>query len=259
MESLSQIINTSSAGIDSTFERSGVKSISNKIINLQLLDSNDMTNIIVLLLAIITIIVVVFYLPRLNKNASLEKAILDNILIKIIFCCVLLYGFYHYSLKMFGIVLLITFFLFWFHNGYSVEKYGPVNMMNVGSTWENIVNIFGKQDEVSEKEHHFGIDVVGENEKKEEKEDDESDDEEDEEEVKEVEKEKINEVVAENDDVFNGFSNNSSEMYQRQQQIFDQRDFMILPEMSEERAQIFNRICDDTICRKPSSFVEKEY
>lgn len=259
MQSLSQLIHSSSdnllSGVESTIERSGVKSVSEKLFKFEMPTENEITKIIVLLLAIIAIIVVVFFIPRLNKDASFEKMILDSKIIKLIFCCVLLYGFYHYSLKMFGVVLLITFFLFWFHHGYSVEKYGPVNMMNLGEVWQDVVNAFGEQDEVVLKKNEHGEIVVGEHEKKVV----EKVEKEVEKDEKEVEIEKVEKSVDEDVKEETGFSNNSEEMYERQQQIFDQRDFMILPERGEERAQIFDRICDCTRCTKPTSFVEKEF
>ena len=58
------------------------------------------------------------------------------------------------------------------------------------------------------------------------------------------------------DDVV-GVSNNNLEVIKNQENIFDQRDFMIQPEVIKEQQQAYNRICDCTKCTKPTSYVEQ--
>lgn len=209
----------------STIEKSGLSDAFKKLYNRQLLDDIDLSKIIVLLFALIVILVVVFFLPKLNKSARLEKKILDNKIIKVLICCVLLYAFYHYDIESFLILLTVVFALFWFHHGYSQENYGPIQMYQVGSKLND--------DFVKEEEE------IKEN---------------DDEEKDKQQKEQIIEQIREKP-----FQYDNLDEYDRQEEIFDQRDFMIMSNPSKSSNQeIFERLYDEKLISKPELIKSQE-
>lgn len=251
----------------STMDKSGVSDVFNKLMHFQALNELDMTKIIVLLLAAIVIIIVVFIIPKFNKSSKFMKLILDNKIIKILICCVLFYAFYQYNVEVFIVMLVIVFALYWFHNGYVAEHYGPIDTINIGSEYYKLNNLLtNDKAAVIKKTGHNQIvvddldnikeDIIAEDKKnniisKEE-------------EIKEIvnkEDDKSADVVDSDeaydfDDVV-GVSNNNLEVIKNQENIFDQRDFMIQPEVIKEQKQAYNRICDCTKCTKPTSYVEQ--
>ena len=251
----------------STMDKSGVSDIFNKLLHFQAPNELDMTKMIVLLLAAIVIIIVVFIIPKYNKSSKFMKLILDNKIIKILICCVLFYAFYQYDVEVFIVMLVIVFALYWFHNGYVAEHYGPIDTINIGSEYYKLNNILNndkaavikktghnevvvddldsiKEDIIAEDKKNDIISKVNE-------------------EIKEADK-PVAVVKDSGDNMANydfddvvGVSNNNLEVIKNQENIFDQRDFMIQPEVIKEQQQAYNRICDCTKCTKPTSYVEQ--
>ena len=250
----------------STMDKSGVSDVFNKLLHFQAPNELDMTKMIVLLLAAIVIIIVVFIIPKYNKSSKFMKLILDNKIIKILICCVLLYAFYQYDVEVFIVMLVIVFALYWFHNGYVAEHYGPIDTINIGSEYYKLNNILNNDKAaIIKKTGHNQIvvddldnieDIIAEDKKN------------DiiskvNEEIKEADK-PVNIVKDSGDNMANydfddvvGVSNNNLEVIKNQENIFDQRDFMIQPEVIKEQQQAYNRICDCTKCTKPTSYVEQ--
>ena len=252
----------------STMDKSGVSDVFNKLLHFQAPNELDMTKMIVLLLAAIVIIIVVFIIPKYNKSSKFMKLILDNKIIKILICCVLFYAFYQYDVEVFIVMLVIVFALYWFHNGYVAEHYGPIDTINIGSEYHKLNNILSNDKAaVIKKIAHNQVvvddldsikeDIIAEDKKNDI--------------ISKVNKEEIKEadkpvaVVKDSgdnmanydfDDVV-GVSNNNLEVIKNQENIFDQRDFMIQPEVIKEQQQVYNRICDCTKCTKPTSYVEQ--
>lgn len=251
----------------STMDKSGVSDVFNKIMHFQAPNELDMTKMIVLLLAAIVIIIVVFIIPKYNKSSKFMKLILDNKIIKILMCCVLFYAFYQYDVEVFIVMLVIVFALYWFHNGYVAEHYGPIDTINIGSEYYKLNNILNndkaaiikktghnqivvddldsiKEDIIAEDKKNDIISKVNE-------------------EIKEADK-SVDVVKDSGDNMANydfddvvGVSNNNLELIKNQENIFDQRDFMIQPEVIKEQQQAYNRICDCTKCTKPTSYVDQ--
>ena len=250
----------------STMDKSGVSDIFNKLLHFQAPNELDMTKMIVLLLAAIVIIIVVFIIPKYNKSSKFMKLILDNKIIKILICCVLFYAFYQYNVEVFIVMLVIVFALYWFHNGYVAEHYGPIETINIGSEYYKLNNLLNNDKAaIIKKTGHNQIvvddldnieDIIAEDKKN------------DiiskvNEEIKEADK-PVNIVKDSGDNMANydfddvvGVSNNNLEVIKNQENIFDQRDFMIQPEVIKEQQQAYNRICDCTKCTKPTSYVEQ--
>ena len=250
----------------STMDKSGVSDVFNKIMHFQAPNELDMTKMIVLLLAAIVIIIVVFIIPKYNKSSKFMKLILDNKIIKILICCVLFYAFYQYNVEVFIVMLVIVFALYWFHNGYVAEHYGPIETINIGSEYYKLNNLLNNDKAaIIKKTGHNQIvvddldnieDIIAEDKKN------------DiiskvNEEIKEADK-PVNVVKDSGDNMANydfddvvGVSNNNLEVIKNQENIFDQRDFMIQPEVIKEQQQAYNRICDCTKCTKPTSYVEQ--
>ena len=251
----------------STMDKSGISDIFNKIMHFQAPNELDMTKMIVLLLAAIVIIIVVFIIPKYNKSSKFMKLILDNKIIKILICCVLFYAFYQYDVEVFIVMLVIVFALYWFHNGYVAEHYGPIDTINIGSEYYKLNNILnndkaavikktGHNEVVVDDLDNIKEDIIAEDKKN------------DiiskvNEEIKEADK-PVNVVKDSSDNMANydfddvvGVSNNNLEVIKNQENIFDQRDFMIQPEVIKEQQQAYNRICDCTKCTKPTSYVEQ--
>ena len=251
----------------STMDKSGVSDVFNKIMHFQAPNELDMTKMIVLLLAAIVIIIVVFIIPKYNKSSKFMKLILDNKIIKILICCVLFYAFYQYDVEVFIVMLVIVFALYWFHNGYVAEHYGPIDTINIGSEYYKLNNILnndkaavikktGHNEVVVDDLDNIKEDIIAEDKKndiiskvnEEIKEADKS--------VAVVKDSGDNMANYDFDDVV-GVSNNNLEVIKNQENIFDQRDFMIQPEVIKEQQQAYNRICDCTKCTKPTSYVEQ--
>lgn len=251
----------------STMDKSGVSDVFNKIMHFQAPNELDMTKMIVLLLAAIVIIIVVFIIPKYNKSSRFMKLILDNKIIKILMCCVLFYAFYQYDVEVFIVMLVIVFALYWFHNGYVAEHYGPIDTINIGSEYYKLNNISNNDKAaVIKKIAHNQVvvddldsikeDIIAEDKKNDiiSKAN---------EEIKEADKSVA--VVSDSGDnmasydIDNvvGVSNNNLELIKNQENIFDQRDFMIQPEVIKEQQQVYNRICDCTKCTKPTSYVDQ--
>ena len=251
----------------STMDKSGISDVFNKLLHFQAPNELDMTKMIVLLLAAIVIIIVVFIIPKYNKSSKFMKLILDNKIIKILICCVLFYAFYQYNVEVFIVMLVIVFALYWFHNGYVAEHYGPIDTINIGSEYYKLNNILnndkaavikktGHNDIVVDDLDNIKEDIITEDKKN------------DiiskvNEEIKEVDK-PVAVVKDSGDNMANydfddvvGVSNNNLEVIKNQENIFDQRDFMIQPEVIKEQQQAYNRICDCTKCTKPTSYVEQ--
>ena len=250
----------------STMDKSGVSDVFNKLLHFQAPNELDMTKMIVLLLAAIVIIIVVFIIPKYNKSSKFMKLILDNKIIKILICCVLLYAFYQYDVEVFIVMLVIVFALYWFHNGYVAEHYGPIDTINIGSEYYKLNNLLNNDKAaIIKKTGHNQIvvddldnieDIIAEDKKN------------DiiskvNEEIKEADK-PVAVVKDSGDNMANydfddvvGVSNNNLEVIKNQENIFDQRDFMIQPEVIKEQQQAYNRICDCTKCTKPTSYVEQ--
>ena len=251
----------------STMDKSGVSDIFNKIMHFQAPNELDMTKMIVLLLAAIVIIIVVFIIPKYNKSSKFMKLILDNKIIKILICCVLFYAFYQYDVEVFIVMLVIVFALYWFHNGYVAEHYGPIDTINIGSEYYKLNNILnndkaavikktGHNEVVVDDLDNIKEEIIAEDKKN------------DiiskvNEEIKEADK-PVDVVKDSGDNMANydfddvvGVSNNNLEVIKNQENIFDQRDFMIQPEVIKEQQQAYNRICDCTKCTKPTSYVEQ--
>ena len=251
----------------STMDKSGVSDVFNKLLHFQAPNELDMTKMIVLLLAAIVIIIVVFIIPKYNKSSKFMKLILDNKIIKILICCVLLYAFYQYDVEVFIVMLVIVFALYWFHNGYVAEHYGPIDTINIGSEYYKLNNILnndkaavikktGHNEVVVDDLDNIKEDIIAEDKKN------------DiiskvNEEIKEADK-PVAVVKDSGDNMANydfddvvGVSNNNLEVIKNQENIFDQRDFMIQPEVIKEQQQAYNRICDCTKCTKPTSYVEQ--
>lgn len=251
----------------STMDKSGISDIFNKIMHFQAPNELDMTKMIVLLLAAIVIIIVVFIIPKYNKSSKFMKLILDNKIIKILICCVLFYAFYQYDVEVFIVMLVIVFALYWFHNGYVAEHYGPIDTINIGSEYYKLNNILnndkaavikktGHDEVVVDDLDNIKEDIIAEDKKN------------DiiskvNEEIKEADK-PVAVVKDSGDNMANydfddvvGVSNNNLEVIKNQENIFDQRDFMIQPEVIKEQQQAYNRICDCTKCTKPTSYVEQ--
>ena len=251
----------------STMDKSGVSDVFNKLLHFQAPNELDMTKMIVLLLAAIVIIIVVFIIPKYNKSSKFMKLILDNKIIKILICCVLFYAFYQYDVEVFIVMLVIVFALYWFHNGYVAEHYGPIDTINIGSEYYKLNNILnndkaavikktGHNEVVVDDLDNIKEDIIAEDKKN------------DiiskvNEEIKEADK-PVAVVKDSGDNIANydfddvvGVSNNNLEVIKNQENIFDQRDFMIQPEVIKEQQQAYNRICDCTKCTKPTSYVEQ--
>ena len=251
----------------STMDKSGVSDVFNKLLHFQAPNELDMTKMIVLLLAAIVIIIVVFIIPKYNKSSKFMKLILDNKIIKILICCVLLYAFYQYDVEVFIVMLVIVFALYWFHNGYVAEHYGPIDTINIGSEYYKLNNLLnndkaavikktGHNEVVVDDLDNIKEDIIAEDKKN------------DiiskvNEEIKEADK-PVAVVKDSGDNIANydfddvvGVSNNNLEVIKNQENIFDQRDFMIQPEVIKEQQQAYNRICDCTKCTKPTSYVEQ--
>lgn len=251
----------------STMDKSGISDVFNKIMHFQAPNELDMTKMIVLLLAAIVIIIVVFIIPKYNKSSKFMKLILDNKIIKILICCVLFYAFYQYDVEVFIVMLVIVFALYWFHNGYVAEHYGPIDTINIGSEYYKLNNILnndkaavikktGHDEVVVDDLDNIKEDIIAEDKKN------------DiiskvNEEIKEADK-PVAVVKDSGDNMANydfddvvGVSNNNLEVIKNQENIFDQRDFMIQPEVIKEQQQAYNRICDCTKCTKPTSYVEQ--
>lgn len=251
----------------STMDKSGISDVFNKIMHFQAPNELDMTKMIVLLLAAIVIIIVVFIIPKYNKSSKFMKLILDNKIIKILICCVLFYAFYQYDVEVFIVMLVIVFALYWFHNGYVAEHYGPIDTINIGSEYYKLNNILnndkaavikktGHNEVVVDDLDNIKEDIIAEDKKN------------DiiskvNEEIKEADK-PVAVVKDSGDNIANydfddvvGVSNNNLEVIKNQENIFDQRDFMIQPEVIKEQQQAYNRICDCTKCTKPTSYVEQ--
>ena len=251
----------------STMDKSGVSDVFNKLLHFQAPNELDMTKMIVLLLAAIVIIIVVFIIPKYNKSSKFMKLILDNKIIKILICCVLFYAFYQYDVEVFIVMLVIVFALYWFHNGYVAEHYGPIDTINIGSEYYKLNNILnndkaavikktGHNEVVVDDLDNIKEDIIAEDKKN------------DiiskvNEEIKEADK-PVAVVKDSGDNMANydfddvvGVSNNNLEVIKNQENIFDQRDFMIQPEVIKEQQQAYNRICDCTKCTKPTSYVEQ--
>ena len=251
----------------STMDKSGVSDVFNKLLHFQAPNELDMTKMIVLLLAAIVIIIVVFIIPKYNKSSKFMKLILDNKIIKILICCVLFYAFYQYNVEVFIVMLVIVFALYWFHNGYVAEHYGPIDTINIGSEYYKLNNILnndkaavikktGHNEVVVDDLDNIKEDIIAEDKKN------------DiiskvNEEIKEADK-SVDVVKDSGDNMANydfddvvGVSNNNLEVIKNQENIFDQRDFMIQPEVIKEQQQAYNRICDCTKCTKPTSYVEQ--
>ena len=250
----------------STMDKSGVSDVFNKLLHFQAPNELDMTKMIVLLLAAIVIIIVVFIIPKYNKSSKFMKLILDNKIIKILICCVLFYAFYQYDVEVFIVMLVIVFALYWFHNGYVAEHYGPIETINIGSEYYKLNNLLNNDKAaIIKKTGHNQIvvddldnieDIIAEDKKN------------DiiskvNEEIKEADK-PVDVVKDSGDNMDNydfddvvGVSNNNLEVIKNQENIFDQRDFMIQPEVIKEQQQAYNRICDCTKCTKPTSYVEQ--
>ena len=251
----------------STMDKSGVSDVFNKLLHFQAPNELDMTKMIVLLLAAIVIIIVVFIIPKYNKSSKFMKLILDNKIIKILICCVLFYAFYQYNVEVFIVMLVIVFALYWFHNGYVAEHYGPIDTINIGSEYYKLNNILnndkaavikktGHNEVVVDDLDNIKEDIIAEDKKN------------DiiskvNEEIKEADK-PVAVVKDSGDNMANydfddvvGVSNNNLEVIKNQENIFDQRDFMIQPEVIKEQQQAYNRICDCTKCTKPTSYVEQ--
>lgn len=251
----------------STMDKSGVSDVFNKLLHFQAPNELDMTKMIVLLLAAIVIIIVVFIIPKYNKSSKFMKLILDNKIIKILICCVLFYAFYQYDVEVFIVMLVIVFALYWFHNGYVAEHYGPIDTINIGSEYYKLNNILnndkaavikktGHNEVVVDDLDNIKEEIIAEDKKN------------DiiskvNEEIKEADK-PVAVVKDSGDNMANydfddvvGVSNNNLEVIKNQENIFDQRDFMIQPEVIKEQQQAYNRICDCTKCTKPTSYVEQ--
>ena len=250
----------------STMDKSGVSDVFNKLLHFQAPNELDMTKMIVLLLAAIVIIIVVFIIPKYNKSSKFMKLILDNKIIKILICCVLFYAFYQYDVEVFIVMLVIVFALYWFHNGYVAEHYGPIETINIGSEYYKLNNLLNNDKAaIIKKTGHNEVvvddldnieDIIAEDKKN------------DiiskvNEEIKEADK-PVDVVKDSGDNMANydfddvvGVSNNNLEVIKNQENIFDQRDFMIQPEVIKEQQQAYNRICDCTKCTKPTSYVEQ--
>lgn len=266
----------------STMDKSGVSDVFNKLMHFQALNELDMTKMIILLLAAIVIIIVVFIIPKYNKSSKFMKLILDNKIIKILICCVLFYAFYQYNVEVFIVMLVIVFALYWFHNGYVAEHYGPIETINIGSEYYKLNNLLNndkaavikktghneivvddldniKEDIIAEdKKNNIISEVNKENEIKSDivkndnlKEDDKSFA------VDQVVNDSGDNMANYDFDNVIGVSNNNLEVIKNQENIFDQRDFMIQPEVIKEQKQAYNRICDCTKCTKPTSYVEQ--
>lgn len=251
----------------STMDKSGVSDVFNKLLHFQAPNELDMTKMIVLLLAAIVIIIVVFIIPKYNKSSKFMKLILDNKIIKILICCVLFYAFYQYDVEVFIVMLVIVFALYWFHNGYVAEHYGPIDTINIGSEYYKLNNLLnndkaavikktGHNEVVVDDLDNIKEEIIAEDKKN------------DiiskvNEEIKEADK-PVAVVKDSGDNMANydfddvvGVSNNNLEVIKNQENIFDQRDFMIQPEVIKEQQQAYNRICDCTKCTKPTSYVEQ--
>src|SRR5574344_518255 len=63
--------------------KTGIVSVFDKLIHFKSLDKSDLKNIIVFLIALICVIVIVFIIPKFNKNADLEKKILYCTIVKV--------------------------------------------------------------------------------------------------------------------------------------------------------------------------------
>lgn len=256
----------------STMDKSGVSDVFNKLMHFQGLNELDMTKMIVLLLAAIVIIIVVFIIPKYNKSSKFMKLILDNKIIKILICCVLFYAFYQYNVEVFIVMLVIVFALYWFHNGYVAEHYGPIDTINIGSEYYKLNNLLnndkaavikktGHNEIVVDDLNNVKEDIIAEDKKNNIISDIVKNDN-----LKEDDKSfAVDQVVNDSgDNMANydfdnvvGVSNNNLEVIKNQENIFDQRDFMIQPEVIKEQKQAYNRICDCTKCTKPTSFVEQ--
>lgn len=256
----------------STMDKSGVSDVFNKLMHFQALNELDMTKMIVLLLAAIVIIIVVFIIPKYNKSSKFMKLILDNKIIKILICCVLFYAFYQYNVEVFIVMLVIVFALYWFHNGYVAEHYGPIDTINIGSEYYKLNNLLNndkaavikktghneivvddlediKEDIIAEDKKNNIISDIVKNDNL--KEDDKSFA------VDQVVNDSGDNMANYDFDNVIGVSNNNLEVIKNQENIFDQRDFMIQPEVIKEQKQVYNRICDCTKCTKPTSYVEQ--
>lgn len=256
----------------STMDKSGVSDVFNKLMHFQALNELDMTKMIVLLLAAIVIIIVVFIIPKYNKSSKFMKLILDNKIIKILICCVLFYAFYQYDVEVFIVMLVIVFALYWFHNGYVAEHYGPIDTINIGSEYYKLNNLLNndkaavikktghneivvddledvKEDIIAEDKKNNIISDIVKNDNL--KEDDKSFA------VDQVVNDSGDNMANYDFDNVIGVSNNNLEVIKNQENIFDQRDFMIQPEVIKEQKQAYNRICDCTKCTKPTSYVEQ--
>lgn len=212
-------------GSVSTAEKAGFFDIFNKLKSLEFFDDNDMTKIIIFLIAIIVIVCVIYALPKLNKSAYYEKKILNSKFVRFLICLFLIYAFYHYSVDAFVVILAIVFFIFWFHNGYSMEHMisdvikeeldkEPAVVVKLESGEIVIDNIQKWKDEIRE---------------------------ETEAELKKTSIiDKMKEGISTGVDKIKNIISPANE----EEKIFDQRDFMIKPEEHKEQLNVYENLYD---------------
>lgn len=238
--------------------KTGIVSVFDKLIHFKSLDKSDLKNIIVFLIALICVIVIVFIIPKFNKNADLEKKILDCTIVKVLVCCFLLYAFYIYDIKVFGCIAALVIFIYWLHHGYTVESYGPIKPARVGSEFtpatpapgsdEVIISKPMPASEIITPETKGGIiDTISEKITSLVKDDDEL-----------IDEDEFDDTTKEN---FTPCTNDTLSIYDKQGKIFDQRDFMIMPEQAPERNTMIDRLYQSTKCNcenKPTSMIDRE-
>lgn len=239
-------------------DKTGTTKIVSKLWNLKPLDENNLLDIVMMLIAIIAIVVVVFYLPKYSKTSSFEKKIFDSKFFKFIICLFLFYAFYFYDLPLFCMCLVIIFLFFWFHHGcFTEHMIGEEIAKELNKKPAVVVRIEGGEiivDDVDKFKQMIISDKIDE--------------------IKEVALSEINQEPSFTDKikstassvastasstlskVASPITNLFSSEEDKPAEIFDQRDFMIMPENAPEKEELFNRICDGTKCSKPSSFVE---
>lgn len=284
-QSVKSIYDSSANTFDKTLDKTGFKKMYNKLWNLQSFDESDLLDIVMILIAIITIVIVVFYLPKFNKTATAEKKIFDSKFFKFIVCLFLFYAFYFYDLPLFCMCLVIVFLFFWFHHGcFTEHMIGEEITKELNKKPAVVVRIEGGEiivDDVDKFKQMIISDKIDE--------------------IKEI-------ALKENEDLSFGdkiksFASSASNVATgaissatgavssvastitspitnlfnkdeevvpenlpspnqeieepiQNKEIFDQRDFMIMPENAPERQGTFERICDCTRCTKPTSYVD---
>lgn len=264
----------------STANKTGLSSIFDKIKNHKSFDEMDLTNVVIMLIAIITIIVVVFFLPRFNKSTTFEKKLFNSTFFKFIICLFLFYAFYHYDIPLFCMCLIIVFIFFWFYHGCFTEHMITEEISKELNKKPAIIVKLEGGEIVIDDVDKFRQMIIADK-------------------IDEIKQLALNEVKQENsftdkvkstassiiDTTSNAVSSvasttsnvlstvaspitnllkndSESEVIENEitenqpTEIFDQRDFMIMPEDAPERTGTFNRICDYTRCTKPTSFVE---